>query len=60
MCGQNPFECGYLNVSVESRREKQRWEEREREKETGKTVGTDQADTLRVVREEMAEFIASG
>ena len=56
MCGQNPFECGCSNVSFESRREKQWREERERERETGKMVGTDQADPLRVMREEMAEL----
>ena len=56
VCGQNPFECGCLNVSFESKREKQWWEERERERETGRMVGTDQADPLRVMREEMAEL----
>ena len=32
VCGQNPFECGCLNVSFESRREKRWREERERER----------------------------
>ena len=54
--GQNPSECGCLNVSFESRREK-RWRgDRERERGTGKMIGTDQADTLKVMREEMAEL----
>ena len=56
VCGQIPFECGCLNVSFESRREKQWREERERERDTGKMVGMDQVDTLRVMREEMAEL----
>ena len=56
VCGQNPFECGCLNVNFESRREKRWREERERERDTGKMVGTDQADILRVMREEMAEL----
>ena len=56
VCGQNPFECGCLNVSFESRRGKLWREERERERDTGKMVGTDQADTLRVMREETAEL----
>ena len=54
--GQNPFESGCLNVSFESRREKRWREHREGERDTGKMVGMDQADTLKVMREEMAEL----
>ena len=36
VCGQNPFECGCLNVNFESRREKRWREDRERERGTGK------------------------
>ena len=46
VCGQNPFECGCLNVSFESRWEKKRREERERE----------MVDHLKELREEMAEM----
>ena len=44
------------SVSFESRREKRWREDRERERGTGKMVGTDQADVLKVMREEMAEL----
>ena len=56
VCGQNPFECGCLNVNFESWREKRRREDRERERGIGKMFGTDQADVLNVMREEMAEL----
>ena len=55
VCGQNPFECGCLNVSFDSRREKRWREERERERGTGKMIGTDQA-ILEGDAEEMAEL----
>ena len=57
VCGQNPFECGCLNVNFESRREKRWREDRERERGTGKMFGTDQADALNVMREEMAGLL---
>ena len=38
-CGQNPFECGCLNVNFESWREKKRREDRERERTLGKCMG---------------------
>ena len=55
VCGQHPFEGGYLNVSLESRWEKKRREERERERE-GKTARLDSEDHLKDLREEMAEM----
>ena len=54
-CGQNPFECGCLNVNFESWRERKRREDRERERGTRKMHGTDQAEVLNSMREEMAE-----
>ena len=40
VCGQNPFECGCLNVSFESRREKERRGRKERGRENqGKWLG---------------------
>ena len=56
VCGQDPFECGCLNLSFESRWEKQRREEREREREMVKMAGSDQVDPLKVLRGEMAEM----
>ena len=55
VCVQNPFECVCLNVSFESRWEKTRREERERER-MGKTAGLDPVDHLKELREEMAEM----
>ena len=49
-------EAKRFKVRAWSRREKRWREDRERERGTGKMVGTDQADALKVMREEMAEL----
>ena len=51
-CGQNPFECGCLNVDVESKEEKRRREKRERVRE----MFGNPEDCLRNLQEEMAEI----
>ena len=43
-CGQNPLECGCLNVSFESKWEKKRRERREREREMVRTAKLDLED----------------
>ena len=50
VCGQNPFECGCLNVSFARRWEKKRREEREREREMEKMGGLVQVDHLKELR----------
>ena len=51
-CGQNPFECGCLNVDFESKEEKRRRERRERARE----MFGNPEDRLRDLQEEMAEI----
>ena len=46
-CGQNPFECGCLDVSFESKEEKDRRERREKERATWRLIGwTDEVSSV--------------